>query len=101
LTSATVQRLISPGGEALRFGLPDPRQVRVEGEGGEAPHFGSFQPTAELGLVVPLTDSAGFDLAVTKILLFDHPGNLIFAAGVRGGKIAPIPVQRVAESQAG
>jgi hypothetical protein len=93
--------LMATADETLRFGLPDPRQVHVEGDIGDVPHSGSFQPTVELELVVPLSDTLGNDLAVTEILLYDQPGNLIFAAVVRGGKIAPIPVRQVPFGAAG
>ena len=93
--------LMAATGEALSFGLPDPRQVRVESETADAPHTESFLPAVELELVIPLSDPLGNDLAVSEIRLFDQPGNLIFAAGVRGGKIAPIPLRQVPAGAAG
>jgi hypothetical protein len=83
--------LMASADEALRFGLPDPRQVNVETDAGPAPHSGSFQANVDYEVVIPLSDPLGRDLAVTEIRLFDQPGNLIFAAGIRGGKIAPLP----------
>ncbi len=87
--------LMASAEEALRFGVPDPRQVRVESDAGDAPHTGSFLPDVEFEVVVPLSDPLGRDLAVTEIRLFDQPGNLIFAAVVRGGKLAPLPSRLV------
>ena len=93
--------LMASAEERLRFGLPDPRQIRVENDAGDTPHSGSFQPDVELEVVVPLSDALGRDLAVTEIRLYDQPGNLIFAAAVRGGRIAPLPLRRVPLGAAG
>jgi hypothetical protein len=93
--------LTSAAEEALRFGIPDPRQVRVESAAFVIPHTSSFLPEVEFDLVVPLSDPLGGDLAVTDLRLYDQPGNLIFAAGLRGEKIAPIPVRQVRVSPAG
>jgi len=93
--------LMSSAEEALRFGLPDPRQVDVETDAGAAPHAGSFQPFVEYEVVIPLSDPLGRDLVVSEIRLFDQPGNLIFAAAVRGGKLAPLPTRLTPAGAAG
>jgi hypothetical protein len=86
--------LMSASAEVLRFGTPDPRQIRVEGGAGDVPHTSAFEPEVEVTLVVPLSAADGADLSATQLLLFDQPGNLIFAAGLRGGKIAPMSVRQ-------
>ena len=93
--------LMASADEALRFGLPDPRQVNVETEAGAAPHSASFLPVVEYQVVVPLSDPMGRDLAVTEIRLFDQPGNLIFAAVVRGGKLVPLSTRQIPIGAAG
>jgi hypothetical protein len=93
--------LMASADEALRFGLPDPRQVNVETEAGAASHSASFLPVVEYQVVAPLSDPMGRDLAITEIRLFDQPGNLIFAAVVRGGKLAPLPSRLVPAGAAG
>ena len=93
--------LMASAEEGLRFGLPDPRQIRVESDAGDAPHTGSFQPDVEFEVVVPLSDALGRDLAVTEIRLYDQPGNLIFAAGVRGGKLVPLSTRQIPIGAAG
>jgi hypothetical protein len=86
--------LIANADEVLRFGTPDPRQVRVEGGAGDVPHTTAFEPETEFVLVIPLSDPEGTNLEATQLRLYDQPGNLIFAAGVRGGKIAPISIRQ-------
>ena len=86
--------LVANADEVLRFGTPDPRQVRVEGGADDVPHTTAFEPEIEFVLVLPLSDPEGTNFAVTQLRLYDQPGNLIFAAGVRGGKIAPISVRQ-------
>ena len=93
--------LMSGASEALRFGVSDPRQVRVEGGAGNVPHTTAFEPDVEVDLVVPLSDPLGGDLAVTQLRLYDQPGNLIFAAGVRGEKLVPFPVRQIRLGAAG
>ena len=86
--------LLSTAGETLQFGVPDPRQVRVESSFEDAPHTGSFLTAAEFELIVPLSDPLGTDLAIIGLRLFDQQGNLIFAADLRGGKVTPLPLDR-------
>ena len=93
--------LMASAEEGLRFGLPDPRQIRVESGAGDAPHTGSFQPDVEFEVVIPLSDALGRDLAITEIRLYDQPGNLIFAAGVRGGKLVPLSTRQIPIGAAG
>jgi hypothetical protein len=93
--------LNSATGEALRFGVLDPREVRVEGGSGDIPHTGSFLTAVEFELIVPLSDALGTDLAITDLRLFDQAGNLIFAASLRGGEVTPIPLQRTPAGAAG
>jgi len=98
---AWTMSLMTSAEEGLRFGVADPRQIRVESDAGDTPHTGSFQPDVEFEVVVPLSDALGRDLAVTEIRLYDQPGNLIFAAGVRGGKLVPLPTRLVPAGAAG
>jgi hypothetical protein len=93
--------LMASAEEGLRFGVPDPRQIRVESDAGDAPHTGSFLPDVEFEVVVPLSDALGRDLAVTEIRLYDQPGNLIFAAGVRGGRLIPFSTRQIPLGAAG
>jgi len=93
--------LMASAEEGLRFGLPDPRQIRVESDAGDAPHTGSFQPDVEFEVVIPLSDALGRDLAITEIRLYDQPGNLIFAAGVRGEKLVPLSTRQIPIGAAG
>jgi len=93
--------LMASGQEALRFGIPDPRQVRVEGGSGDAPHTSAFEPEVEVTIVIPLADAEGRDLSITDLRLYDQAGNLIFDAGFREGKIFPIPVRQVPAGAAG
>jgi hypothetical protein len=93
--------LMASAEEGLRFGVPDPRQIRVESDAGDSPHSGSFLPEVEFEVVVPLSDALGRDLAVTEIRLYDQPGNLIFAAGVRDGKLVPLSTRQIPIGAAG
>jgi hypothetical protein len=85
---------LSDAAEVLRFGTEDPRQIRIEGGAGEAPHTTAFEPDVEVNLVVPLSDVDGTEWSISQLQLYDELGNLIFAAAVRGGKIAPITIRQ-------
>jgi hypothetical protein len=93
--------LASGAGEALRYGAPDPRQVRVEGGSDDAPHTSAFEPEVEVVMVIPLHDAEGRDLAVTGLRLYDQSGNLIFAAGLRGSNIVPFDIRQLQAGAAG
>lgn len=84
----------STGEEVLRYGVPDPRLVRVEGGVGEEPHTSFVEPEVEFDLIVPLSDASGNALSVTELRLLDQAGSLIFTAGLREGKLFPIPLRQ-------
>ncbi len=84
----------SMGEEVLRYGVPDPRLVRVEGAVGELPHASFSEPEVEFDLIVPLSDASGNELSVTELRLLDQAGSLIFTAGLREGKLFPIPLRQ-------
>ncbi|HET7011707.1 MAG TPA: hypothetical protein VFI11_13100 [Anaerolineales bacterium] len=83
--------LASPTQEVLRFGIPDPRLVRVEGGAGDVPHTSTFLLEVEFDVTLPLADPQGNDLGVTAIGLLDETGRLIFVASLREGEIVPFP----------
>jgi hypothetical protein len=93
--------LVGGEGEALRYGVPDPRQVRVEGGAGDAPHTSAFEPEVEVVMAIPLSDAEGRDLAVSQVLLYGQPGNLIFAVGLLRGRLEPIDIRQLPVGAAG
>jgi hypothetical protein len=93
--------LRSTAEEVLRFGIPDPRLVRVEGGAGDSPHTSVFLTEAEFEVTLPLADAVGNDLSVSEVRLLDQTGNLIFVAALRGVEIVPIPSRQVPAGAAG
>jgi hypothetical protein len=87
--------------EVLRFGIPDPRLVRVEGGAGDTPHTSAFLTEVEFEVILPLADALGNDLGVSEVRLLDQSGNLLFVAALRGDEIVPIPIRQVPAGAAG